>query len=198
LARALIKDIKLDILLQYEDGKLEKAKKRKEKPKKTFIWNSKDPRERVIVTVSVRPYVNNHNEFAEELRKVISTVDLWGAPSLLYWEGEKVEEGVTRLDIIRSCHTIFMVRECFYDLEDFEAKYPDLLPTSTEKLETFLKTYGYPLLYFSYDYTGIIRGVIIANKVDTTLAKLLTEEPIPLDTPLRYKNGKLEKLETKT
>ncbi len=190
--------IELDILLQYKNGKLKKAEKNQKKAKKTFTWEPKDERERVIITVSGRPRVNNYDGFAQEMRKVVSIVDLWGAPSLLYWEKEKVEGevGVTRLDIIKGCHSIFMVRlECLYDLEDLEAKYPDLLPIPTEKLKSYLKTYDYPLLYFSLDYTGMLRGVIIAKEVTPSLANALTEKPILLDIPLQYKNGKLEKLE---
>jgi len=198
LAKLLTKKpIPLDTLLQYENEELKKAEKRQRKLKKSFTWNPKDKRERVIVTVTGRPRVNNYDEFAQEMRKVVSTVDRWGAPSLLYWEGEKVEEGgATRLEIIKNHHTIFMVRpENLYDFENLEAKYPDLLPIPTEKLKSLLKTYGYPLLYFSLDYTGMLRGVIIAKEVTSSLANLLTEKPIPLDTPLRYKNEELGKLE---
>jgi len=188
------KAIPLNTPLQYENGKLKKAEKSQKEAEKTFTWNPNDKRERVIVTVTGRPRVNNYDEFAEEIRKVVSIVDRWGAPSLLYWEGEKVEGKVTRLDIIRSCHTIFMVQpECLYDLESLEAKYPDLLPISTEKLKSYLKTYSYPLLYFSLDYTGMLRGVIIAEEVSPSLAELLTKKPSPLDTPLQYKEGELEK-----
>ena len=199
LAKLLTNSIALDIPLQYENGKLKKAEKSQKKVKKTFTWNPKDLKERLIITVTARPRVNNYDEFAEEMRKVISTVDRWGAPSLLYWEGRKIEGETTELDIIRSHHTIFMISpENLSDLEKLEAKYPDLLPVSTEKLKSHLKTYGYPSLYFSCDYTGMLRGVIIAKGVNPSLAKSLTEKPIPLDTPLRYENGKLDRLETET
>ncbi len=190
------KAIPLNIPLQYEKEELKKAEKSQKKVKKTFTWNPKDPKERLIITVTARPRVNNYDEFAQEMRKVISTVDRWGAPSLLYWEGRKVKGETTELDIIRSHHTIFMISPGnLSDFEKLEAKYPNLLSVSTEKLKSYLKTYGYPLLYFSYDYTGMLRGVIIADEVTVSLAKLLTVKPIPLDTPLRYENGKLEKLE---
>jgi hypothetical protein len=69
-----------------------------------------------------------------------------------------------------------------------------LLPVSCDKLRSYLKSYSFPLLYFSRDNTGRIRGLIIANKATVPLAKLLTEKNIPLDTPLGHENGKLKKL----
>lgn len=188
-AEALIKNIQLDIPLQYENGELKRAEKRKAEKRVNFTW---DYSERLIITFTVRPFTAGHEEFAEEIRKVYGTrFNAWGRLSLLNYAKNKA-----RIEVIRSYNTIFTVRpEYLYDLEDLEAEYPDLLPTPAEKLKSYLKTYGYPLLYFSYDYTGVLRGVIIAKKVDTTLAKLLVEKPIPLDTSLQYKNGKLEKLE---
>ncbi|GAG97307.1 unnamed protein product, partial [marine sediment metagenome] len=56
-------------------------------------------------------------------------------------------------------------------------------------------SYGFPLLYFSLDYTGMLRGVIIAKEVTLSLAKTLAEKPIPLDTLLQYENEELKKAE---
>ncbi len=196
LAKLLVeKPIPLDTLLQYENEELKKAEKSQKKVKKTFTWNPKDFKEEVIITVTGTFQVNGCDEFAKELEKVVWVVSCWGADSLLSFTETFTNEN-RDIDLMKRFKTIFMVRPGnLYDLEYFETKYPDLLPTSTEKLKSYLKTYDYPLLYFSYDYTGMLRGVIIAKKVDTTLAKLLVEKPIPLDTSLQYKNGKLEKLE---
>jgi len=61
-------------------------------------------------------------------------------------------------------------------------------------LETELESYSSPLLYFSRDsQADKIRGVIVTEKIDPSLAGLLSEG-IPLDTPFRYKNGQLENL----
>ncbi|GAG90826.1 unnamed protein product, partial [marine sediment metagenome] len=162
--------------------------------KKTFTWNRK---ERQIFTVSGERWVIEHDEFdefAKEIQKVLPRVNCWGTSrSLLYLVKEK-----KRLETIKSCHTIFMVRpEYLHHLEELEAEYPDLLPVSTEKLKSYLKTYSHPLLYFSFDTTKRkIRGIIIAKKVTPSLAtKLLTEKAIPLNTLLQYKNGKLKKAE---
>ena len=193
LARVLTeKPIPLDTLLGYENGKLEKAKKGKKKEEekgKTFTWNYK---KRLIVTFTGRPFTAGFKEFAKEAQKVYGRgFNAWGTRSLLDYAKNK-----ERIEVIRSNNTIFTVRpESLYDLEDLEAEYPDLLPIPAEKLKSYLKTYGYPLLYFSLDYTGILRGVIIAKEVSPPLAKLLTKKPILLDTPLQYKNGKLEKME---
>jgi len=180
------KAIPLNIPLQYEKEELKKAEKKK--LENTFTWNYQ---ERLIITVTGRPFVE-HREFAEEVRKVFGRkLNIWGTSSLLDYVKEKA-----RLETIRSCHTIFMIRpENLYDLENLEAEYPDLLPVSSEKLKSYLKSYSFPLLHFSRDYTGIIRGVIIAKEVDTPLARLLTKGPIALDTPLTYEDGELKKLE---
>jgi len=178
------KAIPLNTPLQYEKGELKKAEKKK--LENTFTWNYK---ERLIITVTARPRVSYYDEFAQELRKVFGReLNRWGAPSLLTFTQEK-----ERLEVIRSHHTIFMIRpECLYDFQGLEAEYPDLLPVSYEKLKAYLKSYSYPLLYFSRDYTGMLRGVIIAREVTPSLAKALTEKPIPLDTLLQYENEELK------
>ena len=183
------KAIPLNIPLQYEKEELKKAEKKK--LENTFTWNYQ---ERLIVTVTGRPRTGGYEEFAEELRKVFGReLNLWRAPSLLTYAGEK-----GRIETITSCHTIFMIGPGnVRDFENLETQYPDLLPVSSEKLRSYLKScsYRFPVLYFSYDYTGNIRGVIIADEVNTALAELLIKEPIPLDTPLVYENGELKKLE---
>ena len=197
LTKLLTKSITLDIPLQYENSELKKAEKKKLEKKKSFTWESKDSKEEIIITVTGRGRrrVNGCDEFAEELEKVVWVASCWGADSLLNFTETFTNEN-RDIELMKGFKTIFMVRpQNLYDLEGFETKYPDLLPVSTEKLKSYLKTYDYPLLYFSYDYTGVLKGVIIAKEVTPALAKLLVEKPIPLDTPLAYKNGKLEKLE---
>jgi hypothetical protein len=84
------------------------------------------------------------------------------------------------------------------ELEKLEAEYPELVPLSCSKL----KSCSFPLLYFSRDDKGKIRGVIITNKVTPLLVKLLTKGELPLNIPFlnipfRYENGQLLILEQK-
>jgi len=41
------------------------------------------------------------------------------------------------------------------------------------------------------------RGVVVADKVDSSLAKLLAEKELPLDKPLQYKDGQLKEIKEK-
>lgn len=80
-------------------------------------------------------------------------------------------------------------------LKDLEAEYSQLLPLSNDELESELKSYSSPLLYFSRDIeVDKIRGIIVAEEVYLELAELLSEG-VPLDVPFRYENGQLQILE---
>ena len=141
------------------------------KKTESFTW---DWREKVIFTATGNR-VEGYVEFAEELRKVLH-VSLWGSVSILDFTENKND-----LEAMRNRHTIFLIRpENLEELEKLEAKHPDLLPLSYSKL----KSYSFPLLYFSRDDNGKIRGVIITDEVTPLLAKLLTESALPLDIPL--------------
>ena len=80
-------------------------------------------------------------------------------------------------------------------LKDLEAEYPQLLPLSSNELESELQSYSSPLLYFSRDI-GVdkIRGIIVAEEVYIELAELLSKG-VPLDVPFRYENGQMQILE---
>lgn len=147
-----------------------------------FTWNLQDPSISVYFTGGKK--IEGFNErFWEELSKAFPTMSIWGRESLvsLYEHHRKPGEGLQRL---MDSDTIFLIhpKDIKY-LEDLEAEYPNLLPLSCSKL----KSYPFPLLYFTRDVqTDKIRGVIIADKVDTSLIKLLTEKALPLDIPLEY------------
>ena len=175
LAKSLTEDaLLLNVPLFLEGAVGEKF------PEKSFTW---DQREGMIITATGNR-VKGCDEFVEELRKVLSGVARWGSRSLLDFTENKRE-----LEEMRNSHTVFMIRpENLEELEKLEAKHPDLLPASCSEL----KSYSFPLLYFSRDDNKKIRGVIITDEVTPLLAKLLTENALPLDVPLEYKNGQLQ------
>jgi len=96
---------------------------------------------------------------------------------------------------IKICNRIMLIPptpEEIQEYRDLEKKYPDIVPISTDDLESGLKSYGSPLLYFSQDpETYKIRGVIVADLVDSSLAELICKKGVILDTFLRWENGNL-------
>lgn len=147
-------------------------------------WNLQNPL--TLTYLTVKPRVKGADEkLWKELAKTLP-MGIQGMPSLVFME----EKDIQRL---MESHTIFLIHpKNLKYLQDLEAKYPDLLPLSCSKL----KAYPFPLFYFSRNAeTGRVRGVIIADKVDSSLARLLTEDTLPLDIPvlLEYKNGQLKK-----
>ena len=154
-----------------------------EKPKGSFTW---DKEERITITVTCNR-VEGYKEFVEEMRKILPDICRWGSSSLL--DFTKSEE---EMNSIRSTHTIFMIRpENLEELEKLEVEYADLVPIAYSKL----KAYSFPLLYFSRDDKGKIRGVLIADEVTLLLAKLLAKKELLLDTPFWFEDGQLEKIE---
>jgi hypothetical protein len=94
---------------------------------------------------------------------------------------------------IKICNSIILLppnSEEIQEYRDLQKKYPDLCPLSADKLESELKSYS-NLLYFSQDKTSKIRGVIVADLVDSSLAELLLSKGVILDTFLRWENGNL-------
>ncbi len=151
----------------------------------SFTW---DPREELIV-ITAGNGVEGFNEFIIELDKVLPGVSGMGSGSFLDFTTDKRD-----LRKMENNHTVFMIRpKNIKELEKLEAKYPELVPLSCSKL----KSYSFPLLYFSRDDKGKIRGVIITNKVTPLLVKLLTKGELPLNIPFRYENGQLLILEQK-
>ena len=111
-------------------------------------------------------------------------MQVWGMSSLTYLEsGDDLQR-------LMESNTIFLVRpKDLKYLQDLEVKYPNLLPFSCSKLES----YSFPLFYFSRNVqTDRIRGVIIADKVSPSLAEILFKKELPLDTFLWYEDGQLQ------
>lgn len=152
------------------------------KKTESFTWN---PKEGVIITVTGNR-VEGYKEFIEEIRKVLLDVSRWRSRFLI--DFTKKEEDLAS---IRKTHTIFMIRqENLEQLKNLEAEHSSLLPLPYSEL----KSYSFPLLYFSRGDDKKIRGVIIADVVTPLLAKLLTEKALPLDVPFRYENGQLKEI----
>ena len=109
---------------------------------------------------------------------------------------ERVEEG---FENIEKSNTIFLILPKTEELEalkELREKYPELFPISSEEFKEFNKFS--PLIYLTYDIkTEKMRGVIIADKVDASLAKMLLEKDLPLNTFLRYEKGRLKEIKEK-
>ena len=146
----------------------------------------------LIVTVTGNR-TEGYEKFVGEIRKVMPDVCRWGSESLVDFT-EKEED----LRAIKNSYTIFLLRpDNIEQLKNLQAKYPNLVPYSYPKLTFYLK-FNPCLLYFFYDaQIDKVRGIIITEKVDASLAKLLVEKELPLDTLLQYKNGQLKKIEEK-
>ena len=155
-------------------------------------WNLQDPL--ILIYFTRGQQIKGFNEkFQEELAKTLP-MNICGRGSLeaLYDNHKEPGKGLQRL---MDSNTIFLVhpKDIKY-LKDLETDYPNLLPLSYSKL----KSYPFPLLYFSRDdQTDKIRGIIIVKQVDVSLAELLGTEAIPLDTPLRYEKGQLKEIKEK-
>ncbi len=106
----------------------------------------------------------------------------------------KAVEKYWELSDIGNSNNIFIIPPWqIRQIEELEAKYPNLVSLPYDEL----KQYSYPLLYFARDtQTDRVRGLIIIDELDDSLAKLLAERGVPLDTPFRYENGQLQVLES--
>ena len=151
----------------------------------SFTWD----REEGIIITATGDRVEGCDEFVDELRKVILKATRAGSRHLLDFTENKRD-----LESLRNNHTIFTIRpdltirpENLEELENLEAKHPDLVPLSCSKL----KSYSFPLICFSRDDNGKIRGVIITDEVTPSLAKLLVKDALPLDVPFWYEDEQL-------
>ena len=134
-------------------------------------------------------WVEGFFNFCEEIELIYGPTSTLG--------GYPLVEGVEKyLENIRECNSILIIPpipEGIQDFRDLENKYPDLCPLSCDELEYELESHSSPLLYFSRDLQADkIRGIIVADQVDTSLAELLSAEDIPLDVSFRYENGQLQ------
>jgi hypothetical protein len=137
-------------------------------------------------------YPSGFMNFCEEVESFYGPIGALG--------GYPLVEGIEKyLENIRECNSILMITptpEGIQEFRDLENEYPDLCPLSCDELESELESHSSPLLYFSQDLQADkIRGIIIADQVDTSLAELLSTEDIPLDVSFRYENGELIILE---
>jgi hypothetical protein len=127
-----------------------------------------------------------HPEFYDEFKRKIGVSGLLG--------GYRLVKGVEKYyEEIRERNSILVVPptgiEEYWELAE---KFPDIAPISPEEAEAFLQLYGTPILYFKRDLTtNKIRGIIIAQSVDASLADLLANKGIVLDHPFRYWKGEL-------
>lgn len=152
-----------------------------------------------ILTLELPLYIIGGKSSVKGFRKFCLAIkESFGRTSTL--GGYPLIEGVEKhLKYIKRSNTIFLILPTipeFRGLKKLMEKYPELLPLSYDKLDR-LKSYV-PLLYFSYDIQADkIRGIIIADKVDDSWVKLLAEKELPLDMPLRYKDGQLKEIKKK-
>ena len=137
--------------------------------------------------------VGGFMNFWEKLDSLYEHVSLLG--------GYPLVEGIEKhLENIRKCNSILVIPptpEGIQEFRDLENEYPDLCPLYCDSLESELDSHSSPLLYFSQDLQADkLRGIIVADQIDPSLAELLSvEEGIPLDTSFRYENGQLQILE---
>lgn len=117
----------------------------------------------------------------------ILRMNIWGRPTFMLMSTR--EEDIQRL--VES-HSIFLLHsKNLKQLQELEREHPELLPLPYREL----KFYSPPFLYFSRNTeTDRVRGIIVAKEVPF-LAKLLTEDPLPLDVLvlLKYEDGHLKK-----
>lgn len=151
----------------------------------SFTW---DRREELIV-ITAGKGVEGFNKFVVGLDKVLPGISGWRRESILDFTTNERD-----LKKMRDNHIIFIIRP--RDIKEFkrlEAKHADLVPITYSEL----KSYSFPLLYFSRDDEGKIRGVIIVDEVTLSLAELLTKQELLLNTPFWYENGQLKEIEEK-
>jgi len=144
-----------------------------------------------LYLISGENYVEGFMDFHEKMELIYGQISRVS--------GYPLVEGVERhLENIRECNSILIfppTSEGIQEYQDLEAEYPDLCPLSCDTLESELDSHSSPLIYFSQDIGAEkLRGIIVADQVDTTLAELLSEG-VPLDVTFRYENEQLQILE---
>lgn len=111
-----------------------------------------------------------------------------------------VKQAEPDIGCIKESNIIFLIlpkAKEFKTLQELWIKYPELFPLSYSELNELSSRIS-PLIYLAYDIQAEkLRGVIVADKVDSSLAKLLAEEELPLNIPLRYKKGRLKEIKEK-
>ena len=151
------------------------------------IWKLQSPW--ALITGKTSP--SGFREFHEVIEKSLGKGDLLGG-----YAGHSLVELVEKYGYSEKSNTIFLIlpkTEEFEALKELREKYPELFPISSEEFNKFS-----PLIYLTYDIkTEKMRGVIIADRVDASLAKMLLEKDLPLNTFLRYEGGRLKEIKEK-
>jgi len=116
------------------------------------------------------------------------------------YSGDSLVERAERyLESIKRSNIIFLISpkaKEFEALKELWKKYPELFPLSCDKLNEL--RHLSPLIYLTYNIqAGKLRGVVVADEVDSSLAKLLAEEELPLNTLLQYEDGRLKEVKEK-
>lgn len=141
-------------------------------------------------------HVEGFYDFVEEMEIIYGGmwVSCIGEYSLVGGLVESLEIYIEDIREGNSCLIIPPIPEGIQEYQDLEAEYPDLCPLSCDELESELDSYSSPLIYFSQDIGAEkLRGIIVANQVDASLAELLSGgDGVPLDIPFRYENGQLQ------
>jgi len=144
-----------------------------------------------LYIISGENRVEGVRDFWEEIKSIYGPTSLLGG-----YPWVEVEE---YLEDAKECNSILIIPptpEGIQEFRNLESKYPDLCPLSCDGLESELESHSSPLLYFSQDLQADkIRGIIVADQVDASLAELLSAGDIPLDVSFRYENGQLLILE---
>lgn len=107
-------------------------------------------------------------------------------------------EGIEEyIDNMRERNSILMMYSNvnLEELREFAEKYPELLPVSYDELTH----YPLPLIYFAVDESrNVVRGIMITERINISLADLLLEEGIQLGVALRHQDQQLVRLERST
>jgi hypothetical protein len=121
-------------------------------------------------------------DFWQRAKELVGNVGIFGG----YPNFNGIEKYITS---IRQSHSILLIDSASASLNELELlaeQYPELLPIPCNQLVT----YSSPLVYFDTDeQRNVIRGIIIGDTVDITMANMLYESGIPLGVALRYQNG---------
>jgi len=136
-------------------------------------------------------HVGGDNEFIGTIRSLAGSGSLLGGYPLV----KGVEKYITE---IKGSNSIFVINASSVNdlmaLKELDKKYPYLLPLPYEEL----RYYPLPLICFAMQPSGTVRGIIIAEDVSGSLAKLLVDIGVPPEAPVREEEGKFKPLERVT
>jgi cell division protein FtsB len=126
-----------------------------------------------------------YSEFVKEFDKTIGRGGLLGGYPLVEGVGKYYSQIINNNDIL------VLSPAGIGEYEELEQKYPEIAPLSAQKLKGLMEEYGAPILYFTKKHS-MIRGIIVAYSVDASLADLLLNKGVILNTPFRYENGQIK------